>query len=304
MWYTLLVGARFLQFAGALVLLGSALFYLYGLRTTAAPWTRRVLCLSALAATAGTILWVMGEAVLISGEPGDGTSPAAIWLVFSETRFGRACLWRLGALLVSLAATLIVTSARTLWSLQVALASFVIVTFPWTGHGASSPGWLGMVHLGGDILHLWTAGVWLGALVPLAILIARAAQSRTAADAFAASHGLERFSAVGTWVVAALVLSGLINSWFLIGPANWRAVFSTAYGITLLVKLGLFALMLVPAAANRFWLTPGLRSGQDMRDAGPALQMVKVSVLVETAIATLVLIAVAVLGTLVPPAPT
>ncbi len=62
----ILVGSRFLQFAGALVLLGSSLFYMYGREALVSPlpalkrrqWPRQVLVISALTAAVGTLLWV------------------------------------------------------------------------------------------------------------------------------------------------------------------------------------------------------------------------------------------------------
>ncbi|MEO7917627.1 MAG: hypothetical protein ABIR16_08280 [Dokdonella sp.] len=185
MWDILLVFARLLQFAGALVLLGSSLFCIYGLRaldqpwptTNSRPWQRRIVSLSALAGIVGTVLWIMSETVLFSGESADGTDPAAVWLVFSETRFGRVCLLRVGLLIISLLATGLIVHQKVLMIVQAILAIAIITTFAWTGHGAMTAGWLGVLHLGGDVVHLWAAGVWFGALPPIAILIWRAHRS-------------------------------------------------------------------------------------------------------------------------------
>jgi copper resistance protein D len=84
-------------------------------------------------------------------------------------------------------------------------------------------------------------------------------ENRSWLSARAACYGLDRFSAIGSAVIVSLILSGLINSWFLIGVANWRALFTTAYGVALLIKLALFALMLALAAMNRFRWAPRLR---------------------------------------------
>ncbi|MEO8313797.1 MAG: copper homeostasis membrane protein CopD [Pseudomonadota bacterium] len=304
----LLIVARLLQYSGALVLLGSALFCMYGSgdgelllpQIQRRQWPRRILVIAALSAMAGTVLWVMAETVLFSGEPADGTDPAAVWVVFSETRFGRVCLLRLGLLFISLVASGVIVRRNVLLGTQAVLASVILATFAWTGHGAMTAGWPGAIHLGGDLVHLWAAGVWIGALPPLIILIWQAHRSRFPGDARAAQRGLEWFSAIGSAVVAALIVSGLINSWFLIGVANSRAVSGTSYGRTLLVKLGLFAVMLVLAAANRFWLTPRLRTSQST-DTLAALHALRLSVVAETATAVLVLGVIGVLGTLAPP---
>jgi copper resistance protein D len=56
--------------------------------------------------------------------------------------------------------------------------------------------------------------------------------------------------------VAALIGSGSINSWLLIGSRPH--LLDTSYGQLLLAKLGLFSLMLLLAFSNRFWLVPAI----------------------------------------------
>ncbi|HTY50701.1 MAG TPA: CopD family protein, partial [Steroidobacteraceae bacterium] len=117
-----------------------------------------------------------------------------------------------------------------------------------------------------------------------------------------AARGLVRFSSLGPWVVAVLALTGVINAWALIGPASWRAILGTQYGLVLLAKLLLFAGMLVFAAHNRLRLTPGLEAAlAAAAGSGPALRALRASLLAETVLAVLVLAAVAWLGTLEPP---
>jgi copper resistance protein D len=65
-------------------------------------------------------------------------------------------------------------------------------------------------------------------------------------------RALERFSGVGTVLVGTLVATGLINSWFLVGPENVEGLLGTDYGLLLALKLALFAGMLALAGANRF----------------------------------------------------
>jgi copper resistance protein D len=98
------------------------------------------------------------------------------------------------------------------------------------------------------------------------------------------------------------------NSWFLIGLGQWRAVFTTAYGLTLVFKLILLGLMLLLAAGNRFFLSPRLgyivghrENGADLKGLKMPLQALRRNVLTETMLALLVLAAVAFLGTLEPP---
>jgi putative copper resistance protein D len=69
--------------------------------------------------------------------------------------------------------------------------------------------------------------------------------------------------------VSALVVTGLVNAWYLVGSVP--ALLGTDYGRLLLWKLLLFALMVTLAAINRLRLTPQLATatsiGTSSRDA-------------------------------------
>ncbi|MTH61309.1 copper resistance CopC/CopD family protein [Paracoccus litorisediminis] len=97
-------------------------------------------------------------------------------------------------------------------------------------------------------LHVIAAAFWIGALVPLLADLAQGGQG-----------ALRRFSVVIPWVLALLLASGVAIALVQLGhPA---ALWSTAYGRVLLVKLALVALLLLLAALNRHWLTPRAESG-------------------------------------------
>ena len=140
--------------------------------------------------------------------------------------------------------------------------------------------------------------MWLGALAALTILLLR----RTAPDDPAIHRALHGFAGLGTLAVALLVLTGLVNSWFLIGLARVGDLGTSLYGQLLIANLFLFALMLVLAASNRFRLTPVLGSvlagGEDPRQA---LRRLRRSVAAETVVGAVLLAVVAVMGTLAPP---
>jgi putative copper resistance protein D len=72
------------------------------------------------------------------------------------------------------------------------------------------------------------------------------------------------------------------------------------YGWLLLAKLTLFGAMLLLAAANRWQLTPRLEAAAYGGDAAAALRHLRLSLLVETGLAILILGLVAALGTLDP----
>lgn len=99
--------------------------------------------------------------------------------------------------------------------------------------------------------------------------------------------------------VAALVASGSVNGWFLIG--SWSALIGTGYySELLLLKLGLVGLMLCLAASNRFWLVPALAKAATATQSGLALGRLRRNILAEQILGVLVVGIVSLLGTLSP----
>jgi putative copper resistance protein D len=168
------------------------------------------------------------------------------------------------------------------------LSGLLLASVALTGHSALPGGVPGMLHQVADAIHLIAAGWWVGGLLAL-VLTAR----RLGPDA---AEVLHRFSGVGYGAVAAIVATGLFKSLFLV--ATLQGADSTAYGLTLLLKVALFALMGLLALSNRFWITPGLR-----RDGSSALWLKRLqgSVTAEFALGLAVLAVVGALGAMSPP---
>jgi putative copper resistance protein D len=166
------------------------------------------------------------------------------------------------------------------------------------GHGAATEGMPGMVHLAADIVHSLAAAVWIGALAGFVFLL------RPDVDGDRTLYeSLRRFSAIGSFAVALIVLTGLVNSWFLVGPDRLADFWTTLYGQVLLAKLLAFAGMLGLAAVNRYRLTPALGDAWDKgASRATPLSALRRSVVLETMLAVAVLGLVAWLGTLPPAA--
>ena len=298
---------RLLQFGSALVLFGSPLFCLYAFKGGSADrstrpwlWLQMTLVITIAGAFVGAVLWVLAETAIIFSDPG-AFDMGAVFTMLTGTRFGRASFVRIGLIMLALIALAVIRPGRFASIVQAMIGAAVVVSFAWTGHGAAGEGAGGFVHLSGDLLHLLSAGVWIGALVSLTIVILGSLGTRTKDDALLTYNALESFSRIGTAVVAALVVSGIVNSWFLIGPDKLSGLFTTAYGQLLLLKLLLFAVMLVLAAVNRYRLSPRLSNTLSANDGRTSsLTALKQSLLAETALGLLVLLAVSWMGTLEP----
>lgn len=302
--------ARFVQYAGACIVCGSPLFCLYALEPGRLPEqsTHRakleVLVLAAASANLlGAAAWVMALGVSFSGDALDALNPGTLRTVLTETRFGRAALLRMALLLLVLLLPIFVRNCRVLWRSQFLLGCAVVLSFAWTGHGSTGRGIGGAWHLAFDLAHLLAAGIWIGALAALTVLVLSLRHAPSTLRAGVVLYGLDRFSAIGLWVVGALVASGIGNSWYLIGMSNWRSLYSTRYGRVLLVKLALFGAMLLLAALNRYRTASAMRSRLVTPDPAPAaVDRIRATVVAEMGLAVLVLISVAALGTLMPPA--
>ena len=192
---------------------------------------------------------------------------------------------------------------RGIWLGIVMLCGAVAIgTLAWTGHGAMDEAASGWLHLGADILHLIASGAWAGALLGLILLVSRPAARVDAAHLQLTHRALHGFGATGTIMVGAIVVTGLVNAWLLIGPGNVLTLGTTLYGRLLLAKLALFVAMLGLASLNRFRLTPSFERSIAAADHRGALRTLRLSLAVESATIVTILALVAWLGTLEPPA--
>lgn len=298
---------RLLQYTGAVILMGSSLFFLYALPKSGAAsaarlrWARPLL-VSAAALLAGSSLLAIGvQASLFAGSFSAGFTGEAIGAVISFMDLGKAALLRSFVAALAVATLLVLPPGRASWTVAAALGVVATASLPWMGHGAVTEGSVGLIHLTSAIVHALAAAIWIGALTAFVLLVL----NRTAGPGeYAALHtALRRFSGVGSVVVAALILTGLISGWILVGLDELPTLLTTPYGRLLSAKLVLFAAMLALAAANRFRLAPSFgRSLGDQLQTGPSMRALQRSVALEAALAFAVLILVAWLGTLAPPA--
>ncbi len=203
------------------------------------------------AALLSALLWFCLEVASMSGLSLANAFSGTAWrTVLFETDFGRAWQLRLGLIAVAIAlAPLRLQQDHLQSALKLALwlvGIVLLVSLAWVSHAAAAhtqP--LGLL---GDALHLCAAGGWIGGLLPLTIFLATA---RVSASLTAhAPRVLRRLSALSLCCVSVLVISGLSNSWLLVGSV--RALFTTRYGALLIFKLALFAVLLGFGARNRF----------------------------------------------------
>jgi putative copper resistance protein D len=257
---------------------------------------------------AAPIIATFGLAILCATMA--GTSPmaldrATVEMVVTQTGVGIAWQVRMIALLVSLLMVLLSSrlSARRLrWATSLAGATS-LASLAWSGHAAGGEGAARAIQLGSDIIHLLAGGIWISALAAFVLMMFRRRDQIAPADLLAAHGALERFSITGSFAVAAIVVTGVLNASMILGLAGIPQVPFTLYGQLLLFKLVLVGVMLALAAGNRFRLAPALKSSIGAGDSSSAIRSLRFSLVFEFSAGLAVLALVAWLGTLAPPLP-
>ena len=173
-----------------------------------------------------------------------------------ETDFGKT--WVVRALLaLALAAVAFAASRRPSerWIVpSVLLASCIAVTPALSGHARVEGG----LAIFSDAVHVAAAGVWVGGLAFLSLLLVEAGGRRWPL----ASQVVPRFSLLALVAVAAVLVSGTVSGILEVG--SFGGLVDTTYGRVLLAKVALVVPLLGLGAYNRLVAVPALRAERDV----------------------------------------
>jgi putative copper resistance protein D len=264
---------------------------------------------SLLVTSVSGLVWLWAQTAIVTGLPlGRALTLDAIGSVLTRTQFGRVWELRLGVLLLLGGFFLFREREQdkkdwiALRVQNLILGSGLIAALAWAGHAAATQGSARLFHLAADSIHLVGAGVWLGGLLPLFVLLTRARESLDPSWAAVAREATRRFSALGLASVGCLALTGAVNSWLLVG--TFPPLVGTPYGRLLLLKLGFLVPLIGIAAVNLLRLKPLLMaspasvSGETLREL---LRRLKRNVAAEACLGATILAIVGALG-ITPPA--
>ena len=299
-----LIASRFLHYVAVLSLFGASLYPLYTFRgrldflaSEQAQFTRRLrrmLFLAVILTLISGLGWFVFTTAAMTDDMMHVIDSTTLHMMMEATDFGP--LWVIRLTLAVIIGILLLGWPRKASRIAVPLlAALLLASLAGTGHTRATEGWAGWVHIASDATHLLAAGFWLGGLWPLGLLVVAARDGDT--NALPIAEVLRRFSGVATGTVAALLASGLVDSWFLVG--SFGMLVSTIYGQLLLAKVTLFGLMALLAAANRFWITPRLDEERSPT-RGRWLHRLRYHVVAEQVLGMGVLAVVSLLGTLQP----
>ncbi len=258
------------------------------------------------------LAWLGLLSARIAGKPFDEViADGTIWIVLSRTQFGFAWEMRLMfglALAVCLRLPRTANKGAPVWQELAAalLATAYLGSLAFAGHGEEGLGFERNIHLAADFLHLIAAGLWLGGLIPLALMLGYLRSFREENWVSAAWTIAGRFSNLGIQAVGIVLITGTINASFLVG--GMQNLIDTRYGQLLLLKVTLFAAMLCLAGFNRQYLLPRLYRiagndlGNDFRDdlGSRTVQWLIRSALIEIAFGLGILVIVGMLGIMAP----
>ena len=243
------------------------------------------------------VAWLLLVAATMSGQ---APSWDILKIVLSQTEFGTVWKIRLAILVISILMAVVFFFVKSRAQevgapLQILLGGSLLGSLAWAGHGQESSPW----HLMADALHLLGAGLWPAGLLPLFLLLQQARRVADAGKWLSMTALVHRFSAVSLAAVSLLVVTGLVNSWFLVGTIS--NLFSQPYGRWLLAKVAFFGIAMVIASVNLTRLKPRLTAQSTQPgEAALTVAQLQTNVQIEIILGTIIIIIVAVLGILPP----
>jgi putative copper resistance protein D len=289
----LIVASRAVHYAALALVLGAPLFRLaispHG-PERGWPGGRGIELAAGFGALLSGLGWFAGVAATFAGGWRDALAPDILQAVAFETRFGH--LW-IGRLVVLVGTLAVQAWARPSWwrdGALVALGAAVTASLVGVGHGMTGAGngpAVAYLHMAADVVHLISAIGLVGGLFCLVQVLRRAAPAFSELAVV-----LSRFSRLGYWLVALLLISGCINALVLVPRPD--SLVTSDYGRVLLVKLGLVLIMVGFALYNRLAL-----AARAVASKAGALALWR-SVMAEQSVGLLVLVTVALLGTIHP----
>jgi copper resistance protein D len=186
------------------------------------------------------------EAARMAGELSGMLNPSLQEMVWNSSSRAALICRLLGLLLIVIG----LQGASARWSI-VAVGGAVLATLAFTLTGHTSVNAHRVALAGLLMVHLLVVAFWFGALWPLCLASSRETPTE-------ASDIVERFTAVATWLVPAILLAGIAMAVLLLPNVS---ALSAPYGELLIAKVVGFAVLMALAAANKWRFGPALAQG-------------------------------------------
>lgn len=240
---------RGIGYAGALLAVGTVAF-VGAIRDRADDRhaARRLAKRAAATGIGASLLHIPFQAAALSGYSllAAATDPSVLSSVLMSS-FGQGVTLRV----VGLGLLAVLWHRRAPTAALAATGALTLGSYLLDGHQRSvEPTWL---LIAADAVHLVAAATWLASLALVFLALRR---HRATGQPVAAADLIRRFSQIALWSVLALTAGGVAMALPLV--RGFDALTSTAYGWTLLAKVGLVAAVIAVAAYNRRRLVPAV----------------------------------------------
>lgn len=178
---------------------------------------------------------------------GEGLDFALFGEALFETRTGSIWLARtgLGLLAAGLVARAARSGGRGYWWGAVAAGGGVLATLSLQSHAAAEGG---LLPLASNWLHVVAGSVWMGGLLGFPLLLTGPLRKTATGRAALLRRVVRRFSRVATAAVLVLVATGAHA--MLLNLPDAATLIGTPYGRAMIMKLGLFVLLLAAGGIN------------------------------------------------------
>ena len=283
---------RFLHDGALMLIWGSAAYlgFLTPRGLADESWKRlgRAPLAAALLAFATTLVSLPLEAAMIGNGWPDSLDAGTLHDVLLESSVGMA--WQAQAATDIVLLLAFATGPRHRMTAIAIGAALSIASLTLSGHASMNNGWFLAVHRGNDILHMLSGGAWLGALLPLILILRRLDDP---GHHLKAQIAVRRFSTAGHLAVALVLVSGVVNTALVLG--RWPTDWNSPYQRLLILKIAAVALMIGLAVANRYLFVPAIAA-----DGPRAIRVIRIASMAEIAIGIVVIGLVAVFGMLDP----
>jgi copper transport protein len=206
----------------------------------------------------GLAAWVLLLALAVAGAgelssyavraSGEALTTELFWRTLVDSRVGAAWLARLGLALLLAATIAAARSGRTwLWWAATGAGAVLLTTLTGLSHAAATGRPLPLL---ADWTHAAAAAVWMGGLLGFAVALFSRPLRGLPPDQRAKlrERSVRRFSAAATAAVAVLACTGLYAT--VLHVPSPQALLATPYGLALVTKLALLALLLAVGASN------------------------------------------------------
>lgn len=253
---TLFVLCRFLHFLAVMLMFGISIFTALLAPDRFSSILKNRLSPLLIFSTFLGLVSAVGLLAIQAGMMGDGWSDTYelnVWWAVLGTRFGEIWQWHLGLSILSMWIVLLGTT-RFYYRLMVGCSTLLLASLAFTGHAAMHDGVLGWIHQANQIIHLLSAGYWLGCLPALLVCLAYTRRNDVKREAITT---LIRFSSWGHLAVALVLATGVINSILILRETS--LTLTSVYQVLLLSKIILVLLMITIAVINRYLVVPMLR---------------------------------------------